>query len=146
MWIIFEQVFQMVMSFFVGVISARYLGPSNYGALNYTASFVTFFTSVAALGMEGVIIKRMIANPEKEGEYLGSCMGLRLVSGIISSIAATLIVYFLNIGDTLKLTLLILQSLQLIFTSVHILDSWFQRYLKSKYVYIKKCNHINYKK
>ena len=59
-WIIGEQMFQMVVSFVIGIISARYLGPSNYGALNYTASFVTFFTSIATLGMEGVVIKKII--------------------------------------------------------------------------------------
>ena len=33
-WIIGEQVFQMAVSLVVGVLTARYLGPGNYGALN----------------------------------------------------------------------------------------------------------------
>ena len=64
-WIIGERIVQTVLSLVVGVLSARYLGPGNYGALNYTASFVTFFSSIALLGMEGVIIKKMIASPEE---------------------------------------------------------------------------------
>ena len=68
-WIIGEQVFRMLIQLVVGVITARYLGPSNYGSLNYTASFVTFFTSIATLGMDGVIIKKLIERPDEEGVY-----------------------------------------------------------------------------
>lgn len=137
-WIIGEQIFQMVVSLIVGVLTARYLGPSNYGALNYTASFVTFALSIATLGMEGVVIKKMITSPNDEGVYLGSCMLFRLFSSILSSAAIFVIVAVLNPEDNLKWILVFLQSFQLIFKSVQILDSWFQRHLKSRYVSIGK--------
>lgn len=137
-WIIAEQIFQMAVSLVVGVLTARYLGPSNYGALNYTASFVTFALSVATLGMEGVVIKKMIMSPDDEGVYLGSCMLFRFISSILSSIAIFVIVAVLNPDDRLKWSLVFLQSFQLIFKSVQILDSWFQRHLKSRYVSIGK--------
>lgn len=137
-WIVAEQVFQMLVSLVIGVLSARYLGPSNYGALNYTASFIAFFTSIATLGMEGVIIKKFISNPEQEGLYLGSCIVFRLVSSFLSSIAILLLVFILNIDDQVKLMLAALQTLQLLFRAFAIFDSWFQRHLKSKYVSIAK--------
>ena len=137
-WIIGEQIFQMVVSLVVGVLTARYLGPGNYGALNYTASFVSFALSVATLGMEGVVIKKMIMTPDDEGVYLGSCMLFRLFSSILSSIAIFIIVVALNPEDHLKWILVFLQSFQLIFRAVQILDSWFQRHLKSRYVSIGK--------
>lgn len=137
-WIIGEQVFQMAVSLVVGVLSARYLGPSNYGALNYTASFVTFFLPVATLGMEGVVIKKMIAHKEEEGLYLGSCMLLRVFSSLLSSVLILLIVAFLNPDDKLKWILVLIQSFQLSFRAIFILDAWFQRHLKSRYVSIGK--------
>lgn len=137
-WIIGEQVFQMAISLIVGVLSARYLGPSNYGALNYTASFVNFILSIATLGMEGVIIKKMIMRPDDEGSYLGSCMVLRLISSILSSLAIFIVVVLLNPDDRLKWVLVSVQSFQLLFRSFQILDSWFQRHLKSRYVSIGK--------
>lgn len=137
-WIIGERVVQMVVSLIVGVLSARYLGPTSYGSLNYTASFVTFFTSIATLGMEGVIIKRMIASPEKEGGYLGGCLLLRAISSVLCSLSIVAIVFVLDPGDKTKVVLAFLQSLQLVFQSVFILDSWFQRYYRSKYISIGK--------
>ena len=137
-WIIGERIVQMILSFVVGILSARYLGPENYGSLNYTASFITFFSSVATLGMEGVIIKKMIAQPEKEGSYLGGSIILRLISSMISSVAVVMIVAIFNPGDSEKIVLVLLQSIQLLFQAFYIFDSWFQRYLKSKYISIAK--------
>ena len=137
-WIIGERVIQTVLSLVIGIISARYLGPGNYGALNYTASLVTFFSSLALLGMDGVIIKKMISDPDNEGNYLGGCMLLRLFSSVISTGIIVLLVMLLNPDDKTKIVLAFLQSFQLIFQSVNILDSWFQRYLKSKYISICK--------
>ena len=138
LWIIGEQVIQMVLSLVVSILSARYLGPTNYGTLNYTASIVTLFSSVATLGMESVVIKRIIEKPDCEGKYLGGCIGLRTISSLLSTAAIVAIVMVLNPADELKIVMALLQSLQLIFRSVHILDSWFQRHLKSKYVSIGK--------
>lgn len=137
-WIIGERVMQLLISLIIGALTARYLGPSNYGSLNYTASFVSFFSSIATLGMEGVIIKKMIAEPDAEGDYLGGCLLLRLLSSTFSSVSIVVIVFILNPDDSSKILLAFLQSLQLIFQSVSILDSWFQRYFKSKYVSIGK--------
>ena len=33
-WIIFGQIFQMILSFLVGAYTARYLQPENYGLIN----------------------------------------------------------------------------------------------------------------
>ena len=128
----------MILSFIVGILSARYLGPDNYGSLNYTASFVTFVSSIATLGMEGVIIKKMIANPENEGAYLGGSIILRFISSAFSSALVVAVVALLNPGDNEKVILVLLQSIQLLFQTLYIFDSWFQRYLKSKYISIAK--------
>lgn len=137
-WIIGEQVFQMLLSLFVGIWTARYLGPSNYGTLQYTAAYISFFINIAALGMEGVIIKEMIAHPEEEGTYLGSAIVFRLAAGLLSSITIVILILLLNPGETLKLVLVLIQSTQFIFRSCNILDAWFQRRLQSKYVSIGK--------
>ncbi|RGS75188.1 hypothetical protein DWX73_13200 [Coprococcus sp. AF21-14LB] len=128
-WLIGEQIFQMLISLIIGILTARYLGPQNYGSLSYTASFVSFFTSIATLGMEGVVIKKLIEHPELEGEYLGTAMLFRVISAILSSIMIAVIVFVLNPEEDIKVILALLQSIQLVFQAVYILDSWFQRYL-----------------
>ena len=137
-WIIGEQVFQMMIQLVLSIITARYLGPSNYGMLNYTASCVSFFSSIALLGAGGVIVKKIIDFPDREGEYLGSIMIFRIFAALFSMVSVSFIVFVLNPDEPIKLLLVVLQSIQLVFKAVEILDSWFQRHLKSKYVSIGK--------
>ncbi len=132
-WIIGDQVFEMGLQLIVGMITARYLGPANYGTLSYTASFVTFFTSIATLGMDGVVIKKLIDHPDEEGLYLGSSMVFRIISSILSIISVSIIVFILNPAEELKVILVFVQSIQLTFKAIKVLESWFQRHLLSKY-------------
>jgi len=138
LWIIGEQIFQMLISLIVGILTARYLGPSNYGTLNYTASFVTFFTAIVTLGMEGVVIKKLIERPDEEGRYLGGCIALRFICSVLTIVILPVLIYVLNPSEPIKVVLVLLQSLQLAFKSVQILDSWFQRHLKSRFVSVGK--------
>lgn len=56
----------------------------------------------------------------------------------MSTIVISIVVFILNPNDYVKVILVVVQSGQLIMKSFQIFDSWFQRYLKVKYVSIGK--------
>ena len=85
-WLIGGKVLQMIISLFVGTITARYLGPSNYGIIGYVSAYIAFFNSLCTLGINSLLVKEFIDNPEKEGEILGSSLVLRIVSSFLSAI------------------------------------------------------------
>lgn len=128
----------MLISLIVGSLTARYLGPTNYGIINYGASIVAFFLSVAKLGLENVIIMEYVNNKEKTGEIIGTALGMRLISSVISIILIFIVVLILKPNDQLVRTVTVLQSISLIFQIYEIFDFWFQSELKSKYVSISK--------
>lgn len=128
----------MAISVVLGVLTARYLGPSNYGVINYSAAFVVFFSSIVTLGLEGVIIKEMVNNRDKEGTIVGTGIAMRLAASVLSIFAILVILLVLNPGDTLVLKVGFLQSLVMIFRSFELIDFWFQSHLQSKYVAILK--------
>ena len=43
-WMLAQQIYSMILSLVVGSLSARYLGPSNYGLLSYGSSLISLFT------------------------------------------------------------------------------------------------------
>lgn len=133
-----EQLVQMAISVVLGVLTARYLGPSNYGVINYCAAYVAFFTSVCTLGLEGVIIKEMVNHRDEEGEIVGTGILMRLAASVLSIGTILLILLFTDPGNTLVLKVAFLQSLVLAFKAFEIIDFWFQSYLRSKYVAILK--------
>ena len=86
-WILIGKVAQIVIGFFVSIYSARYLGPSNYGLINYTASYVSFFSVIVGLGIDDYIMKEMIDHKDRQGEVLGSGITLRVISSLLSIVA-----------------------------------------------------------
>lgn len=138
-WMVFAQIYQMLIQLIIGVISARYLGPSNYGTFSYGASYVSFFTIIAALGLEGIVVKEMVANRKEEATVLGSSILMRLVAGLLSMFAVYIIVRAVNPNDQILLTVTFLQSIALLFNAFNIIDTWYQSYLKSKVSTIIRC-------
>ena len=51
-WMMGQQIYNMLISLVVGSLSARYLGPSNYGLLNYSASILSFFHALQYIATE----------------------------------------------------------------------------------------------
>ena len=51
----------------VGIFVARYLGPTQYGIMNYAVSFVTLFLVIATFGFENIEIREEAkANDQKD--------------------------------------------------------------------------------
>ena len=132
-WIIAGKIIHMLLSFIVGLLTARYLGPSNYGVLGYAGAYTTFFTVFCTLGINSVIVKDFIDHPEEQGKALGSTIVLRLISSILSVGVIALIVSVVNKNDVLTITVVTLYSVSLVFQSFDSFRQWFQSKLMSKY-------------
>ena len=63
-WMITGKIIEMVIGLLVSLITARYLGPSNYGLISYGIAFTAFFAPVCTLGINSIIVKEFVDNPE----------------------------------------------------------------------------------
>ena len=134
LWMISTTVVQMIISLFVNRIVANYLTVSDYGILNYSISFVTFFTCLCTLGLNSIIIKELINNKDKNRELLGTSVVMRLISSLISTMLILILIIILK-GDSKDIIICaILQSLALLFDSFNIINLWFQSIYKAKIV------------
>lgn len=131
-WLIVGRVAQMILSFFVGVLTARYLGPSNYGTLNYAAAFIAFFSSLCTLGINSVIIKNFSDHPDEEGTTIGTTLILRFVSSLLSGFMIIIIVLFLDAGEKETTIVVALSCLALLFQIADTFNYWFQIRYQSK--------------
>lgn len=137
-WMVFDRIYQMIVSLVVTMLTARYLGPSNYGIINYIAAFVTFTIPVCNLGLDGIIVKRFVDSPDEEGKTIGTAVFMETMASIVASIVIVCIVFISNAGDQVKITVAILESVQLLFKSAEVIEYWYQAHLKSKYASIVK--------
>ena len=132
-WIIGCKIIQAVINLVIGMITARYLGPSNYGIINYASSIITFVLPIAQLGFTKTIVKEFIERPDMEGKILGSALVFNLISSIACMGVVALFLLFANAGETVTITVGILFSFSLIFQVAEIIQFWFQSKLLSKY-------------
>lgn len=131
-WLIGGKVFQMLLSLLVGVLTARYLGPGNYGLINYGNAYVSFFTALCNLGINSVIIKDFVDHPDEQGEAIGSTLLMRFVSSVLSAIMIIGIVSIVDRDEPLTVAVVALCSLGLIFHIFETINFWFQAQYKSK--------------
>ncbi len=135
-WIIASQIFRAILSLIVSTLTARFLGPSNFGTINYAMSIVSFVIPIMQLGLTSIVVQELINQPKKEGEILGTCILSSFISGLFCVFAVILFVYIANFGDTVTITTTILYSLVILVEAFSIFNYWFQSKLLSKYTSI----------
>lgn len=121
------------MALIISMLTARYLGPSNYGLINYAQSIVTFFSPIAQLGLTGVLVKELIQYPDQEGEIMGTAISLGILSSFICIGNIVLFVSITNFGNIETLLVCVIYSILLIFQACEMIIYWFQAKLLSKY-------------
>ena len=132
-WMIACKIIQMLLNLVVSILSARFLGPSGYGLLNYAASIVVFITPLTYLGFNSVLTRELLAAPDKEGETLGTSILLSLPCSICCILGIAAFVSIANPNEPMTLAVCTLYSILLIFQALELVQYWFHTHLKSKY-------------
>ncbi len=131
-WLICGRIIQMLINFFVGIYTARFLGPADYGLINYAGAYTGFFASVCTLGINSVIVKELVDNHKNEGTVLGTSMLLKAISSILSAVSIFCIVFVADNGEPVTIAVVALCSLGMIFNLLETFNYWFQSRLESK--------------
>ncbi len=132
-WLIGCRLVQACISFVVSMLTARYLGPSNYGLVNYAASIVAFVVPIMYLGINNILVQELVSEPEKEGEIVGTACTLSFLSSLLCIGGVVAFSAVANAGEKTTLIVCALYSVLLIFQSFDMLQYWFQSKLLSKY-------------
>lgn len=135
-WMIGEKIGEMLLSLIVGALTARFLGPSNYGLISYSASLITLFSCITQLGLNTVAINELIKNRSKEGEILGSILVLRLFSALISYVFVLMLVKLVEPENNQLFVITLIQGAALIFNVYETFAYWFKAKQNYKYVAI----------
>lgn len=136
-WMIFEKLFRLGLNFIVSIWIAKYLGPSDFGLLNYALAIAVIFGAFSELGLSSLITKELVEHPENKNKILGTSFIVRLVSSIFIIILIFTVVSYSNTDQYTKLLIIIL-SIIILAQSVDVIDLWFQSIVKSKYTVMSR--------
>lgn len=132
-WLFAEKLLRLVSGLVVGVLVARYLGPSDYGLYNYAFSVVAIFSAVAALGLNQIVVRELVKHQDQSQVLLGTAFYLKL-AGTILSMCFVIATIFVIDKDAETRMLVIVIALSVVFTSFNVVDYYFQSKIESKFL------------
>lgn len=132
-WMIICKTIQSLLQLVIGMLTARYLGPSNYGLINYAKSIVAFAIPFVQLGLDATLVKELIENPEQEGKIMGTSLVCGMVSGFCWVVIISGFVCIVNANESTTILVCILYSISVIFQATTLIQYWFHSKLQAKY-------------
>lgn len=132
-WIVGCKIIKMVLTLVVTMITARYLGPANYGLISYASGLVAFALPIMKLGIDAIMVYEFVQFPNESGKIIGTAIVMNFFSAIICLLGITVFVNVVNAGEKDTIIVCFLYSLILIFQAFEMIQYWFQAKLLSKY-------------
>lgn len=98
-WVVICKTVQSVTQLVIGMLTARYLGPDNYGLINYAKSVIAFAVPFMRLGLDITLTKELVDNPEQQDRVMGTALAMEMVSSLVCLGAVTGFVSVFNRGE-----------------------------------------------
>lgn len=136
-WLSIDRIIQLFISFTVILWMIRYLGPNNWGILNYVWAFTGLFSVFIPLGLNQILFKNLVENPEKKNVLIGTVFYLQFLSSIFF-IILTILFAFLFIEDLLLFLFIVIFSFSNIFYAFQTISTYFDSKVESKYSAISR--------
>ncbi|SFD55771.1 flippase [Spirosoma endophyticum] len=138
-WLFFDKIFRMATGMIVGIWLARYLGPSEYGLLNYVNVFPLILAPLASLGVNNILVSEIpIQNVEAVDRLVRTTVSLKFLSGLISFFLILIACNIIHASNQQLILLISISSLGLIVQCFDAVDVYFQSIQKIHYSIIPK--------
>lgn len=132
-WIIGCNIAKSIFSLIISMFTARYLGPSNFGIINYAASIVSFVSPIMYLGLNSVLVQEIVQNSSDDNKILGTAITLSFISSLFCILGIFTFTSIANYGETETIVVSLLYSILLVFQGIDLIQYWFQANYLSKY-------------
>lgn len=132
-WAVIGKIINMAGALLVGVLVARYLGPDEYGLMNYIISYVALFMVIANFGLENIEIRELSKNKEDKNKILGTSFTIRLILAIFAY-TAILFTTLLFESDTMTLVMILTYGICLFVQPFNIIRNYFTSILENEYI------------
>lgn len=132
-WAVLGKIVNILSGLFVGILVARYLGPKDYGLMNYVISYVTLFSVLSNFGLDNIEIRELSKPGADKNAILGSAFRLRLLfsTATIVLIWITLILFE---SDRFTFYMVLVYSASLILNSFNVIRNYFTSIVLNEYV------------
>ncbi len=132
-WLFFDKVLRMGVGLLVGVWVARYLGPEQFGLLNFALAFTGLFRAIPTLGLQDIVVRDLVRAPESARSTLGTAAMLQVLGGLVSFLLILGGVVYLRPEDAVSRNIVAILGGMMLFKASEIAVYWFESQVQSKY-------------
>ena len=133
-WLFLDRILRLGVGLIVGVWVARYLGPENFGLLNYAAAFVALFGAFAGLGLNTIVVRDLVREPDTAGTTLGTAFVLQLGAGLVAYLLLVGTITWLRPDEALTKAVVAILGFALVLKAGEVVKYWFESEVRSRYV------------
>lgn len=132
-WAVLGKVVTLLGGLLVGILVARYLGPDQYGLMNYVISYVALFQIFASFGMDNIEIRELSKETVDRNVILGTAFRIKLILALITVI---LVIGTALIFETDRFTasMISLYSLSVILNRFTVIRNYFTSVVWNEYI------------
>jgi O-antigen/teichoic acid export membrane protein len=109
---------------------------------SYALAFVSIFQGIAKLGLDGIVVRDLVQEPEKRDVYLGTSFWLKLLGGVITFLIIAIILFIQSIFTSNFFTetniYILIIAFGIIFQSFEVIDFYYQATVQAKYISIRR--------
>ncbi len=132
-WLFAHKVLQSIIGLMLVIWIARYLGPNEFGLLNYAQSFAALFIIMSKLGLDTIVIRDLVKYKDQENLLLGTAFVLK-IGGAILSLGLLLLLLFVITTTVYEKSLIFIIAFSAIFQAFGVIDFFFQSKVLSKFI------------
>ena len=82
-WLFVDRVVRLAAVLVSSIFITRYLGPSLFGELNYASAFVGIFLTLTSMGLDDIVARDLVRDPEKRDRILGTAAFIKLGGAVM---------------------------------------------------------------
>ena len=132
-WLFVDRTVRMAGGLFIMVWLARYLGPDQFGRLNYAFAFAGLFGAVAGFELNGVVVRDLIRKPGSANETLGTAFVMQIFGGLIATGLIVTCIALLRPEDVEMHWMVAILGLCFVFRASDVVKYWFESRIESRY-------------
>jgi PST family polysaccharide transporter len=137
-WLSSDRIVRMFGAVIVGTVVARYLGPGQFGLLNFALAIYGLFNIASNLGLDSLVVRDVVLDQNNEHEVLGTAFVLKAAASVVTAVAATLVEWLMEPHNTTLVVIVALLSFASISQAFDVVDYFFQAQVRSRYTVVPR--------
>jgi O-antigen/teichoic acid export membrane protein len=137
-WLMAERVVRIILGMIVGILVARYLKPARFGILQYAMSVTGFVGVFVYLGLNGIVGRDLVKNPDNRMEIMGTTWFLKTIGSLLGMGAIFILVVFFQRGDRTELYVVLVVAASLLLRPLDVIYTWYESRVQLRVVVLFK--------